>query len=217
MTTVSFAPGAIHLDPPATTDFAGLTIGHAGGVLVPREWTSLQSRWARELLEGQPAGAVLELCCGAGHIGLAATAGTARRLVQVDLSSRAAAWAHHNAVAHGRAGLTDVRAGDVDDVLAPHERFALVLADPPYLRSDEVAEHPDDPHLAIDGGADGTFLPRRVLTASARHLLDDGAILLQCRGRRQLDALAPHADRLGLGVVEIREVDADRAVALLSR
>jgi len=212
MTVASSAPA---FAPPATTDFGGLSIRHGGGVLVPREWTSLQSSWARDLLVRRPGGAVLELCCGAGHIGLAATAGTSRRLVQVDLSARAAAWAHHNALAHDRARLTEVRHGDVNEVLAPHERFALVLADPPYLRTDEADAHPDDPRLAVDGGVDGTAVPRQVLAVAGRHLAQGGAILLQARGRRQVDQLEPSVGALGLRVVEVRDVDPDRAVALL--
>ena len=203
--------------PPTTSAFAGLAIGHAAGVLSPRDWTTLQSDWARELLDRLPGGPVLELCCGAGHIGLAATTGNSRRIVQVDLSPRATAWAHHNAVAHGRADRTDVRHGDLDETLAPHERFVLVLADPPYLRSDEVAEHPADPRHAIDGGVDGTAVPCRALATAARHLFDDGVVLLQTRGRGQVEALTPAVHALGLQVAEIREVDRDRAVVLLRR
>ena len=55
--------------------FGHLPIAFDERVLRPRPWTVAQSRWAAELLHDRPApSAVLELCAGAGHIGLLALA-----------------------------------------------------------------------------------------------------------------------------------------------
>ena len=53
--------------------FGPITVEADASVLTPRPWTLVQSAWAAELSPGAPAGPILELCCGAGHIGLAAT------------------------------------------------------------------------------------------------------------------------------------------------
>ena len=50
--------------------FGPVDIRHDDEVLEPRPWTIAQAEWASEL----PAGPMLELGCGAGHIGLAAAA-----------------------------------------------------------------------------------------------------------------------------------------------
>ncbi len=207
------AAGALPAAPFPPVTFHGLHIAHGAGVLRPRPWTVLQSRWGRALLDVVPGGPVLELCCGAGQIGLAAVAGTSRRVVLVDRSPRACAWAHHNAVANGMADRVEVRRGMADEVLAAHERFPLVLADPPYLTSLDADQWPDDPRAAVDGGSDGMAVARRVLEVAAAHLAPGGAVLLQACGARQIRALSPAAARLGLSLVELREVDADRAVA----
>ena len=55
-----------------TMTFGDLEIAYDDRVLTPRPWTALQSEWAAELLESAPAGPVLELCAGAGQIGLLA-------------------------------------------------------------------------------------------------------------------------------------------------
>ena len=68
----------------STMTFGSLTIGYDEQVLEPRPWVLLQSQWARELLEDAPPGPVLELCTGAGHIGLVAVVGNDRTLVAVD-------------------------------------------------------------------------------------------------------------------------------------
>jgi release factor glutamine methyltransferase len=209
------APLTATPEPPVT--FHGLRIAHGAGVLRPRSWTALQSRWARALLDVVPGGPVLELCCGAGQIGLAAVAGTSRRVVLVDRSPRACAWAHHNAVANGLADRVEVRRGLAEEVLARHELFPLVLADPPYLTSLAADRWPDDPRVAVDGGADGMEVARRVLRVAAAHLAPGGSVLLQACGARQVRALCPEAARTGLSLAELREVDDQRAVARFTR
>ena len=57
---------------PQSVDFEGLRIEYDEHVLAPRPWTAAQSRWAAELIRVAPPGPVLEVCSGAGHIGLLA-------------------------------------------------------------------------------------------------------------------------------------------------
>ena len=48
----------------------------------------------------------------------------------------------------------------MDVVLDPHERFAVVIADPPWVPRADTGRYPEDPVLAIDGGDDGLDLAR---------------------------------------------------------
>jgi methylase of polypeptide subunit release factors len=201
-----------------------LHIGWDDRVLEPRPWTLAQSRWAAELLDGGPEGAVLELCAGVGYVGIDLALTTGRRVVQVDRHQVACDWAVRNAAAAGVGDLVDVRRADLADLadlagaLLPEAPFALVLADPPYLPSTQVADHPLDPPHAIDGGADGLDLARLAVTAGARHLVPAGPFLLQVRGPRQAEAVAAWLSAPGspdLFVVEVLVHDPDRAVALL--
>ena len=75
--------------PERRTPFGGLDISWDARVLEPREWTLEQSLWAASILDDVPAGPVLELCCGAGQIGLRAVVGSDRRLVCVDAACQA--------------------------------------------------------------------------------------------------------------------------------
>jgi methylase of polypeptide subunit release factors len=197
--------------------FDELEIVFDQSVLRPRPWTVLQARWAAELLPGLPPGDVLELCAGVGHIGLLALRGAHRRLVQVDASGSACAFARVNAE---RAGVpAEVRHGSMEEVIGEAERFALVIADPPWVASSEVGRHPEDPRGAIDGGADGLAVVRTCLSVTAGHLGDGGAALLQLGSDAQVDAVAEYVDRhggLGLRVVD-RRVAAEGAVVLLRR
>jgi release factor glutamine methyltransferase len=205
------------------TRFGTLTIRYDERVLRPRPWTVLQSTWAADLLPGLPAGPVLELCCGAGQIGLLATAGTDRDVVLVDGDAAACSYARHNADTAAAAGLgprgtVEVRPGLLEDALDVDERFALVLADPPWVRSDETGAHPEDPSTAIDGGPDGLDVARGCLEVIDRHLLPGGAAIVQVGDTAQVAGLAAYAEQAGLAlaVTDSRTADGG-ALALLER
>lgn len=204
----------------AEIDFGGLSIRYDKRVLEPRPWTTSQSRWAAELLRGTPPGPVLELCAGAGHIGLLAVAYQPRDLVMVDSSPVACAFARENVQLNRVGAVVDVREGVMGEVLAAHERFAAVIADPPWVKSGEVARYPDDPRTAIDGGADGMSVAWECLDVIERHLMDGGWALLQLGSRTQADAVS---ERLAffpdhsLEVREVREVDARGVLVLITR
>src|SRR5947209_16993436 len=82
--SVTAVAGARSTDTLETADFGGLEVSFNGRVLRPRPWTVMQADWAVEVAGVVPAGPILELCCGAGHIGLLAAVRSGRRLVQVD-------------------------------------------------------------------------------------------------------------------------------------
>jgi len=185
--------------------FDRLEIAYDDRVLEPRPWTAQQSHWAAELIADAPAGPVLELCSGVGHIGLLAIASRARPLVCVDVSPVACAYARRNAEAAGLSRLVDVREGRLDEALTVDERFAVVIADPPWVPSAETGRFPQDPLLAIDGGPDGLDVARECLRVAARHLLPGGDLVLQVGTRGQAEILAGECDMLRLDEVRYGE------------
>jgi len=191
---------------PQRMTFGTLQVSYDERILRPRPWTERQSRWAAELLtDSAPAGPVLELCSGAGHIGLLALALHApaqRPLVCVDRSPVACAHARSNAATAGLGHLVEVRESSLEVALARGERFALVLADPPWVPTSRTAGFPEDPLESIDGGPDGLDVARSCLRIAATHLLPGGSILLQLGGPDQIDVLAQELD--GLVVREAR-------------
>jgi methylase of polypeptide subunit release factors len=174
-------------------DFDGLTIAYDDRVLEPRPWTTVHSAWAAELAADLPAGPILELCCGAGHIGLAAARRSGRALVQVDVNPAAVELARRNAAANGlaerctvvHADLTEWRPG-----AAGLDAVPLVVADPPYVPSGDVARFPDDPTVAIDGGADGLDLLSPLARIGEAALRPGGSMLVQLASPEQADVAA---------------------------
>ncbi len=199
-------------------DFGTLSIAYDAAVLQPREWTTAQSLWARELLAGGPSGPVLELCAGVGHIGLLALDGDpGRELVLVDLNPVACDYARENAAAAGRAASTEVRQGRLEEVVGPEERYAGVIADPPWVPSAETGQFPEDPLIAIDGGDDGLELAWSCVQVAQAHLEEGGWLLLQLGSLDQVAALSSRLAAAGgpLRVVETRSFE--RGVVTLLR
>lgn len=199
----------------ASTTFGPLEIAFDDDdVLTPRGWTIEQARWAIEVSPSLPDGPVLELCCGAGHIGLVVAVETGRALVQVDDDVAACGYARRNADAAGVA--SDVRCAAIDDAVGSDERFAVIVADPPYVPSDQTDRFDADPDHAIDGGTDGLAVARRCLDLAATCVLPGGAVLIQAGGARQAETLAGEATTRGLRRLDVRTFGPDRAVLLLA-
>jgi release factor glutamine methyltransferase len=187
--------------------FGPLTIAFDERVLRPREWTAAQSARAAELMATAPPGPVLELCSGAGHIGLLAVLVSSRPLVCVDASAVACDYARANAVAAGIADRVEVREGRLETAVRDDELFPVVIADPPWVPAADTGRFPEDPLTAIDGGADGLDVARACLAVVDRHLAPGGSAVLQVGTTAQVDVLAsePSFAEGRLAVVEVRQ------------
>lgn len=208
---------ALVLPRPREVAFGGLRVLYDHTVLAPRAWTLVQSAWAAALAPTLPEGRVLELCAGVGHIGQEVAHRSDRSVLQIDSDPRACHFAALNAARNHLADRVEVRCTDLSD-LAGGERFPLILADPPYLRTADLdtTDGEDDPPHTVHGGPDGLVLVRRVLEVVAQRLDEEGVALVQLRGRSQVDDLDA-ADRSDLVLLDVREHDPQRAVAALTR
>jgi release factor glutamine methyltransferase len=165
-------------------EFCGLRITVAPGVFVPRQRTQLMVREAVRLLEtAMPADpVVVDLCCGTGAVGLAVAA------ARPDLELHACD-VDPDAVRCARANLGDcgrVHEGDLDQPLpvALQGRVDVVLANVPYVPTDEIALMPAEARLhehrvALDGGADGLETLARVAALAPRWLAPGGSVLCE--------------------------------------
>jgi release factor glutamine methyltransferase len=163
---------------------------------------------------------VLDLGTGTGCLLLAALMEfSAAWGVGVDISTAAAALAARNARA---AGMADRAAFVCADWAAPiGKRFDLVLCNPPYVATPdlaglmpEVVAH--EPGSALDGGQDGLDAYRRVVPALPGLLTDGGVAVLEL-GRGQDVQVAKMARRAALDVAALRHDLGGIARALVLR
>ncbi|MGH7805606.1 MAG: peptide chain release factor N(5)-glutamine methyltransferase, partial [Candidatus Binatia bacterium] len=98
------------------------------------------------------------------------------------------------------------------------ERFDLVVTNPPYARTDEIAGlEPEvrdwDPRGALDGGPDGLEVIRRIAAEAPRQLADGAALALEI-GAGQLAAVTDVLRAAGFSAIVARRdlAGIDRAV-----
>ncbi|MEU6134595.1 class I SAM-dependent methyltransferase [Nocardioides sp. NPDC047086] len=197
--------------------FGHLDIDFDDRVLTPRTWTARQSEWAAKLAAELPDGPILELCSGAGQIGLLAASLTGRRLVCVDADPAACAFTRANAERAGLADLVEVRHGSMEHALDPDERYWLVIADPPWVPTAQVERYPEDPRSAIDGGTDGMLVAEKCLATTARHLSPGGAAVLQLGTSEQADRLLDMVEGSDLGIQEVRDSPGEGVLVHIAR
>ncbi|MDY2788268.1 MAG: peptide chain release factor N(5)-glutamine methyltransferase [Atopobium sp.] len=179
------------------------------GVLIPRPETEVLVDVALEALDAQAkqpsAPYVLEVGTGTGCIALSiASERPGTHVVATDISSRAIALATRNRNALSLESFVDIVACDLVSGVDPElmGTFSVLVSNPPYIPTAvlehevpaEVKDH--EPHVALDGGADGLDILRRLLEVAPQALcpkgvfcvelhedsLDDAAALAQAQG-----------------------------------
>ena len=174
-------------------EFGGLRIAVGPGVFVPRRRTEFLldpavalGRRAAGRTGRRPV--AVDLCCGSGAVGaaLAATLGEVE-LHAADIEPAAVRCARRNVAAAG--GL--VYEGDLFAPLPAQlqGRIDVLTANVPYVPTEEVGLLPPEareyePLVALDGGADGLDVLRRVTAAAPRWLAPGGHLLVET-GERQ--------------------------------
>ncbi len=127
-------------------------------------------------------GRIADVGTGSGCIALAlAAAFPEATVIAVDASDEALALARENTE---RLSLTERVTFTKSDLLsAVHGPFQLIVANLPYIPSAEIAglqrEVLRDPILALDGGADGLDLVRRLIAECATKLASGGRLALE--------------------------------------
>jgi len=182
-----------------------------GRVLVPRPDTEHLVDWLLEELSVDDAdgASILDVGTGSGAVALAiAKARPGAKVTACDISEDALALASKNA-ASAALEVAFHRSDLMADVPVPERGWAAIAANLPYIPSAELdALQPEvarwEPRLALDGGADGLDLIRR-LVAQARQSLAPGAGLYLELGHDQSAAVQALLQEAGFERVAARK------------
>lgn len=160
-------------------------------VLIPRPETELLAERAIEALRHVPGHPLaLDLCCGSGALAVSMALDVPQAQVHAaDLSPDALCVTQRNAtVLHADIQLHQ---GDLFGAV-PDMVFDVIVSNPPYIPSEECLslqeEVRHEPMLALDGGADGLTLYRRIAAEASAHLTPGGVLLMEV-GYQQADAV----------------------------
>jgi release factor glutamine methyltransferase len=187
-------------------EWRSLRIRTDARALIPRPETELVAATAAAevaaRLSRQPITIAWDVATGSGAIALSLALDFRRdladgllRLIATDVSKDALSLAAENLAEHGVAGVVEL---ETADLLAPAgevlPRPDVVTANLPYVSSAEVDERVGslgfEPRLALDGGADGLDLLRRLLADVPLHAAPGATLVLEL-GSDQVDAVRP--------------------------
>lgn len=160
-------------------EFAGIRVWLEPGVFVPRRRSELVVRLAAEA--ARPGATVVDLCCGSGALGAALLA------ARPDLEVHAADL-DPDAIAAARRNLPPDRVHEGDLYAALPDRLRgrvdVLAVNAPYVPTDAIGLMPpearDHEHrIALDGGADGLDVQRRVCAGAGDWLATGGALVIE--------------------------------------
>ncbi|MCU1417775.1 MAG: putative protein N(5)-glutamine methyltransferase [Schumannella sp.] len=193
--------------------FRGLRVAVEAGVFVPRRRTEVLVAQALRYAHGDTV--VVELCAGVAAV--AAALAAERPHLEVY-----AAELDPVAVRVARRNLDPSRVfeGDLYAALPAvlRGRVGILIANAPYVPTDEIALMPPEarehePLVALDGGADGLDIQRRVI-AGARDWLTPGGVLLIETSERQAPATVALMEAAGLSARAVHDDELDGTAAV---
>lgn len=150
---------------------------------------------------------VLDLCTGSGCLAiLAAHIFPKARIDAVDLSADALAVAARNVQDSGFKDRITLHQGDLFSPLAG-KCYDLIITNPPYVDAQGMNSLPPEfraePALALDGGADGLELVRKIIEQAPAHMNERGGMLCEIgRSRDNLEKAFPRLPFLWIDTEE---------------
>lgn len=132
---------------------------------------------------------ILELCTGSGCLAIMmADAFPDARVDAVDISPDALAVARRNVDTYELNDRLTLIESDLYAAVPP-KKYDLIITNPPYVNSGSMAalpqEYRHEPQIALDGGADGMDLVRRIVAGAAERLTDDGLLIVEIGNEKQ--------------------------------
>ena len=165
------------------TDFCGYKIKVDERVLIPRPETEEMAMMAVAVAE--EGNNILDLCTGSGALAIAIYKELEKsnrkvKMTAVDISAEALELAKENA-AENEADILFIQS---DLFKRIRGRFDVIVTNPPYIPTAEIdtlqREVKDyEPHLALDGGADGMDIYRRIAAEASKHLNRGGTLIME--------------------------------------
>ncbi len=194
-------------------EFYGLDFNLTPDVLIPRPETELLVERAITWLKASPERrTIADIGTGSGCISIAIAKTISDAIVTAtDISMQALKVARQNALKHDVTRRVSFVQCDLlpyhPDPLPTSLHFDLICANLPYIPTDtlrglEVYQH--EPHLALDGGADGLDAIRTLLEIAPDWLAPNGLILLEIEASQGLSAVSLAYDAFDSAEIYLR-------------
>ena len=166
-------------------EFMGLPFYVGEGVLIPRPETEMLVEFALDFLKDKKNPVVIDLCSGSGCIAISVAKHLPNaKVYAVEKSDLAFPYLKKNIWLNCVFNVSAVHGDIFDRTLLSDIKPDLILSNPPYIRSPEIAslqsEVRNEPSMALDGGEDGLIFYREIANGWLDRLGTGGAIAVEC-------------------------------------
>ena len=166
-------------------EFFSLTFRVSPEVLIPRPETEQIVVRAIDLCKEMEIRSVADVGTGSGVLAICCARHIEDfQVTAIDVSPSALEIAKENAAANDVADRITFLEGELLTTIPVDQKFDLIVSNPPYVSTQEMAElnaevRDHEPHLALDGGEQGTEVIQRLLPQAAEHLNPGGWLLIE--------------------------------------
>ena len=161
-------------------------------VIVPRSFIAelLREGLHPWVAEPEDTSAVLDMCTGSGCLAILAAHAFPNAMVDaVDLSADALQVAQRNVDDYGLSDRVELIQSDLFTELHGRQ-YDIIISNPPYVDAPSVAALPQEylhePKLALGSGQDGLDATRIILDHAARHLTENGVLIVEIGHNREV-------------------------------
>ncbi len=166
-------------------EFMGLPFYVGEGVLIPRPETEMLVEYALDFLKDKKNPVVIDLCSGSGCIAISVAKHLPNaKVYAIEKSDLAFPYLKKNIWLNCVFNVSAVHGDIFDRTLLSDIKPDLILSNPPYIRSSEIAslqsEVRNEPSMALDGGEDGLVFYREIANGWLDRLGTGGAIAVEC-------------------------------------
>ncbi len=172
--------------------FMGIELLSDQRALIPRKETEILGKKALELSfeisKKKPTAQVMDICCGAGNLGLAVAYHNKNTLVNAtDICENAVELAEENIRFLSLEKQVVVKQGDLFSAFETEKYFGktdLIICNPPYISTGKVSKmtfeiSAHEPLLAFDGGMFGLRIIQRLLEEAPKFLAPEGWLIFE--------------------------------------
>ncbi|MFA5119127.1 MAG: peptide chain release factor N(5)-glutamine methyltransferase [Candidatus Omnitrophota bacterium] len=164
-------------------DFMGYVLNVNADVLIPRPETEILVDTAQKAARLTGYRYILDIGTGSGCIAVSLAKALAHAVIDaVDISSQALRVASVNAAEHN-VTVNFIESDLFSSACLAGRHFDIIVSNPPYIPTDEIqrlqAEIRCEPFVALDGGADGLDLYRRIIADAPDYLRTHGLLIME--------------------------------------
>ena len=159
-------------------------------VIVPRSFIAelIPNQFSPWVEDADAVENILELCTGSGCLAIMMADAFPNSVVDaVDISPDALEVASRNVRDYQLEGRVNLIESDLY-ANVPFKKYNLIVTNPPYVNSQSMArlpsEYQHEPQIALDGGADGMDLVRKIVAGAAERLTPDGILMVEIGNER---------------------------------